>query len=848
MGRRMRSAGRAGAACACAAAVLIAFLGCSNPLANMVKDVALQNTASLASLSITAGTTDLRLSPGFSTSILAYRTLATRSVTQVTVKAVAADADAKVTVNGQAAVATGVSVLLVQGGVNEVLIAVSSASGLEQKTYKIGVSRGIIRQLTGGGSFNLAVNGDGTLWTWGSGSTALGDGTYTGRSLPAWVSGIAEVRSASTIFYHVLALKEDGTVWSWGGNWGGQLGDGTLTDRDVPGQVAGAGGAGNLSDITAVAAGWDHSLALKSDGTVWAWGSNYAGALGDNTTTNRSFPVRVQGGLTTVDAIAAGSGFSLALKHDGTVWAWGANWSGQLGDNSRTDKKLPVQVSGLTGVKAIASGANFGLALMADNSVKAWGSNGESQIGDGTTIDRLVPVAVGVGVPPTGVQMIAASWTHSVALKSDGNVYTWGSNWKGEGGDGTITIQSTPHLVSGLPPAVLVGIGAQSVLALTQDDKVYWWGSNYYQPSSIFTTPVQVQGMTAVGASVSAGAGHSVAYKPSDSTVWTWGDNYVGQIGRVTTMDVSTATQVTSLSTLNAAVAAGSMHTLALRIDGAMRAWGYGPDGQLGDGLGTNSATPVTVTGLTGTMTAIAAGYYHSLARKSDGTVWAWGRNSNGQLGDNTTINRWAAVQVTGLTGASAIAGGESHSLALVGIAVKAWGFNGNGQLGNGTNDNRLTPTDVAGLTGITAIACGAQHSLALKSNDTVWAWGGGWLGQLGNGTTMNVNVPVQVTGLTGITAIAAGNSHNLALKGDGTVWAWGTNQFGQLGTGNFLSSNVPVQVSGLTGVTAIGAGAAFSLAVKLDGTVWAWGSGESGQLGNGTIAFQFAPVLLNWP
>jgi alpha-tubulin suppressor-like RCC1 family protein len=833
---------------ACAAAILAAVLGCSNPLANIVKDVALQNTASLASLSITSGTTDLRLSPGFSTSILAYRALATRSVTQVTVKAVAADADAKVTVNGQTQSITGVSVPLVQDTVNDVIIVVSSASGLEQKTYSIGVSRGIIRQLTGGGSFNLAVNGDGTLWTWGSGNSALGDGTYTGRSLPAWVSGIAEVRSASTTYYNVLALKEDSTVWSWGGNWAGQLGDGTTGDREVPGQVVGAGGAGNLSDIKAVAAGWDHSLALKSDGTVWAWGSNSAGALGDTTTTNRPFPVRVQGGLTTVDAIAAGNGFSLALKHDGTVWAWGANWKGQLGDGTLIDKHTPVPVSGLTGAKAIAAGANFSLALMADGTVKSWGGNGEGQLGNPAATDPS-PTPVSVSIL-TGIKTIAAAWTHSVALMSDGNVYTWGSNWKGEQGDGTIVSRSTPHLVPSLPPAMAIGIGAQSVLVLTQDDKVYWWGSGYYQPSSIFTTPVQVQGMTpSLGASVSAGAGHSAAVS-TDNKIWTWGDNYVGQLGYATTVDIATATQVPSLPTLNAAVAAGALHTLALRSDNTVRVWGYGPDGQLGDGLGINSATPVTVTDLTG-ITTIAAGYYHSLARKSDGTVWAWGRNSNGQLGNNGTSNQWVAVQVTGLAGASAVAGGESHSLALKsdGSVVWAWGYNGNGQLGDGTNTERHSNVAVTGLTGtVTAIACGAQHSLALKSDGTVWAWGGGWLGQLGNGTTMNVNVPVQVTGLAGITAIAAGNSHNLALDSNKDVWAWGTNQFGQLGNGSLLSSNVPVKVSGLTGITAIGAGAAFSLAVKSDGTVWAWGSGESGQLGNGTIAFKFAPVLLEWP
>jgi alpha-tubulin suppressor-like RCC1 family protein len=137
--------------------------------------------------------------------------------------------------------------------------------------------------------------------------------------------------------YHSVALKTDGTVWAWGYNYYGQLGDGTYTDRSTPAQVS------NLTDVKAISTLSSHALALKSDGTVWAWGYNYFGQLGDNTTTNRNTPVQVQN-LTNVVAVAAGGSHSLALKSDGTVWAWGNNYSGQLGDNSTTNRSLPVQV------------------------------------------------------------------------------------------------------------------------------------------------------------------------------------------------------------------------------------------------------------------------------------------------------------------------------------------------------------------------------------------------------------------------------------------------------------------------------------------------------------------------
>jgi len=192
----------------------------------------------------------------------------------------------------------------------------------------------------------------------------------------------------------------------------------------------------------------------------------------------------------------------------------------------------------------------------------------------------------------------------------------------------------------------------------------------------------------------------------------------------------------------------------------------------------------------------IAGGGHHSLALRNDGTVWAWGRNNYGQLGDGTTTERHTPVQVANLTGVQAIAGGFSHSLALRSDGtVWAWGRNSKGQLGDGTTTNRTTPVQVLNLTGVQAIAGGFFHSLALKSDGTVWAWGYNHFGQLGDGTTANRTIPVQVADLTGVQAIAAGSDHSLALRNDGTVWAWGWNYLGQLGDGTTANRSIPVQV-----------------------------------------------------
>jgi len=226
----------------------------------------------------------------------------------------------------------------------------------------------------------------------------------------------------------------------------------------------------------------------------------------------------------------------------------------------------------------------------------------------------------------------------------------------------------------------------------------------------------------------------------------------------------------------------------------------------------------------------LAGGEYHSLAVRADGTVWAWGYNTSGQLGNNSTTSSSVPVAVSGLSGASAVSAGAFHSLALKSDGtVWAWGQNVHGQLGNNTTTNSSVPVQVTGLTGVVSVAGGAIHSVALKSDGTVWTWGGNAQGQLGINSTTDSLVPVQVPGLSGVVAIASGANHSVALKSDGTVWTWGYNNHGQLGNNSTTNSLVPVQVSNLTGVTGISAGWFFTLALKPNGTVWAWGLNAAG-------------------
>jgi alpha-tubulin suppressor-like RCC1 family protein len=724
-----------------------------------------------------------------------------------------------------------------------------------------------------GENHSLALRSDGTVWAWGDNYYGqLGDGTINQRLTPVQVSGLTGVTAIATgdasSKVYSFALRSDGTVWSWGSNHHGQLGDGTIYQRLAPVQVSGLTGVTAIATSSSFFSGHRfeseaYALALRNDGTVWAWGDNQYGQLGDGTTIQRFAPVQVSGltGITHIVtsqaseySYAAYGAYALALRNDGTVWAWGDNHHGQLGDGTETDRPAPVQVPGLTGVTALAVGSGtivgYGssLALRNDGAVWAWGFNYHGQLGDGTKTDRSSPVQV-PGL--TGVTALAVGSSYSLARRSDGTVWAWGDNQYGQLGDGTTTQRLAPVQVSGLTDATAIDVGPSYSLARRSNGTVWAWGYNHdgrlgHRPTTSRSIPARVSSLTSV-ISLATGQKHSLALR-SDSTVWAWGDNQEGALGNGTNTDLFTPTQVPGLIHIISLAASGA-HSFALCEDGTVWAWGDNTYGQLGNGTETNQPLPVKVSNLTRVMSLATGGSSrsrsHSLALRTDGTVWAWGSNYDGQLGDGTTTGRSTPAQVSGLYGINAIAAGEAYSLALHGDGtVWAWGDNYDGQLGDGTTTNRLTPMKVPGLTSVTAIAVGQRHSLALRSDGTVWAWGNNTYRQLGHEAGMSHHSPVQVPGLTDVTSIAASAYHSLALRNDGTVWAWGDNSSGALGEGTTTDSHTPVKVSVLTNVTSIAAtDSNSSLALRIDGTVWAWGSNYSGQLGDGTAAYSPVPV-----
>jgi alpha-tubulin suppressor-like RCC1 family protein len=340
-----------------------------------------------------------------------------------------------------------------------------------------------------------------------------------------------------------------------------------------------------------VSAGEGFSMALLPDGTVYSWGYNANGRLGDGTTTDRWLPVPV-GGLTGIVAIAAGGDHALALTSGGEVLSWGAGSQGQLGDGTVVSKSSPVLVSGLSGVVAVAAGKGFSAALRSDGSLWMFGDNAVYQLGTGDQTDRPTPVQV-----LTGVAEVAAGWSHVVVRKTDGSLVTWGSGSAGRLCNGSTANVSTPTAVSGV--------------------------------SSV--------------AAVAAGGSHTLVRLSGGETLGC-GENASGQIGDGTTTDRLTPTLVSSLADVTA-IDGGLYHSLAAIGDGGVRAWGRNAEGEIGDGTTTGRWTPVVVAGPTG-IVAVAGGDYHSLALGADSSIWAWGRGDNGRLGEGTNVDRLTPVKI----------------------------------------------------------------------------------------------------------------------------------------------------------------------------------------------------------
>jgi alpha-tubulin suppressor-like RCC1 family protein len=316
-----------------------------------------------------------------------------------------------------------------------------------------------VEAVAAGGRHSLALLADGTVVSWGSNEFGqLGIGEANATNVPVAVGGLSGVKAISAGADHSLALLANGTVMAWGDNESGQLGTGDTKESNVPVAVSG------LKGVKAISAGSNYSLALLTNGTVMAWGGNEAGQLGTGNTKQSDVPVAVKS-LTGVSAVSAGGDVSLALLAKGTVDSWGSNEHGQLGNTTAEEgSDVPVAVEGLTSATAVAAGAEHGLALLSGGTVMAWGADASGQVGNGA-IAASVPTPVAVG-GLAGVAGISAGGADSAALLASGSLMSWGNDAWGTLGDAaTGSPSDVPVTVSGLTKAVAVSVGALHMLA-----------------------------------------------------------------------------------------------------------------------------------------------------------------------------------------------------------------------------------------------------------------------------------------------------------------------------------------------------------------------------------------------
>ena len=503
--------------------------------------------------------------------------------------------------------------------------------------------------ISAGYEHSCALHEGGTISCWGSNrGDQLGSKQIAESSVPVGVIDITDATAITTGFRHSCALHQDGTISCWGDNENGQLGNGqsgpNTYSPDSPAPVAVVG----ITDATAITAGgnWNngHSCALRQDGAISCWGDNTYGQLGNGSEDNFSEPAKVVD-ITDATAITAGYHHSCALYQDGTISCWGRNDYGQLGNGQsgpNTDSALPVEVEGITDATAISAGWGHSCALHQDGTISCWGSDG--QLGNNRSeVDSAVDSAIPVRVADiTDAKAITAGYTHSCALHEDGAISCWGFNRSGQLGNGQsgYGFESTwPVRVAGIDDAIAITTGIDYSCALHQTGTISCWGDNEYGQLGNGTdgdslVPVQVADITDATA-ITTGSSRSCALH-EDGTISCWGYNSSVQTDDGQIKWSLPPFEIAGIDDATA-ITRGSSHSCALHEDGTISCWGSNEYGQLGNGqsgYGFDSDWPVRVAGIDDAIAITAGtGFGHSCALHQDGTISCWGDHQYGQLG-----------------------------------------------------------------------------------------------------------------------------------------------------------------------------------------------------------------------
>ncbi|MDP9036397.1 MAG: hypothetical protein M3O50_16475 [Myxococcota bacterium] len=706
---------------------------------------------------------------------------------------------------------------------------------------------------TAGTAGNTSTLQQNTLKWFGTGNHSQGAWDQIARRSPQQEATAATTWSALTSGSKAsCGVRTDGTLWCWGDNGSGQLGIGNVLPKSSPIQV------GTSTQWTSVSTSGQHTCGVRStgagNGTIYCWGKNESGQVGNGgTVTPQLAPVLVSGGFTNWIAVAAGGSVAAGASHtcgirstgagNGTLYCWGSNGSGELGTGNTTASSTPVLITpaalNWTGVSA---GSLHTCGTHTTGHLLCWGDNTFGQVGIGSVVTpQTTPVQVGVAATWNGISA-AADASHSCATRTDGTLWCWGTNTDGEVGIGSVvTPQTSPAQVGALTTWRNVSAGRTDACATKTDNTLWCWGKNDVGQlgiGSVVTpqkSPVQVGALT-VWSAAAAGSTHSCALRTGGGTAWCWGQSLFGQVG-LGQFDDSSAVTPVGINAAWKTATSGFGHSCATRADGTLWCWGSNANGQVGIGSTADpQSTPVQV-GSVATWTGVSGGNLHTCATRSDGTLWCWGDNSNGQLGIGNTTQQTSPVQVGVATTWASVVAGDHHTCAIRSNGTLwCWGLNANGQVGIGsTATPQQSPVQVGTATTWSSVGAGFAHTCGTQSDGTLWCWGVATSGQTGQGNATQQTSPIKVGVATDWSTVSAGKNHSCAIKTGGALWCWGENLNGEIGINSVVSpQSTPVQVGTVTTWNSLAMGYDLTCAGRTDQTLWCWGKNDIGQVGIG--------------
>ena len=719
---------------------------------------------------------------------------------------------------------------------------------------------------------SYVIKSDGSLWSWGGNAFGgLGRGDYVPQGIPARVGADADWKSMEySGTYGIVALKQSGSLWHWG--------DLALPPFSTTLPTEYAGDAAWAGPWDTLGAGDMHVLLIRGGmgpdaGQLWGYGSNIWGQLGEGPHgENTGTPVPIQIGSATWKAVAASYGHSLGVKSDGSLWAWGLNDYGQLGLGDTADRFAPTLVDSSKTWKAVYCGVRGSYAITDTGALYAWGWNEYGQLGLGSAGGTHLSPAL---VSATGWSDLAPGPLDCLGIKDDGSLWAWGYNADGQLGlPADYDYHTSPVHIGSATSWTDVACGAYHTVAVTSDDSFAACGANQYGQIGLgfplYRCSPEQLGTVGGWAQVDAGLSHSGGVR-DDGTLWMWGSNGWGELGFPGAANAPTQVGTdTDWKAVSCGAFTDGDFTAAVKTVGTLWAWGSNSAGQLGLGDTTLREVPVQV-GTDADWTAVACSdgvgdrgrqlsgdpYTvddHTLALKGNGQLWAWGANDYGQLGLGVAdaVLRKTPRRVGADSDWAAVFSGDDYSAALkTNGTLWVWGHNQSGQLGLGTTASVDEPTQVTTGTGddtFASVACAggrdASHMLAVKLDGTLWGWGRSYSGELGQGpdhSGSGVNAlytsPIQIAPGTDWKDVACGSTYgedfSLAVKTSGQLWSWGGDFHGQLGNADYVTQFSPTQVTGASDWDGVVAGT-NSFGLKADGTLWAWGDNAYGQLGLG--------------